>query len=459
MVLNDVIARFVEHSPITVMAQLALQRALEPQWLDALFDEHRQRQYSRQLLFSTTVDLMSLVALGLRPSVHAAAQASKDLSVSLASLYAKINHTEPQLMRAMVRGSAERLLPVLEAIRPKRTPLIGGYRTRVLDGNHLPASDKRLGPLRNFRGAALPGLALVVYDPDLGLVVDVVPGEDGHAQERTLMPAILQTAKRGELWLADRNFSTRAILFGLNERGAAFIVREHATSPNPTACGRARKVGRIETGAVYEQVVEIANGDEPSLRLRRVQIHLDTPTEDGDKVIGLLSNLPRRVSAKKIARSYRERWSIERMFQRLESVLQSEVRSLGYPKAALLALCVAVVAYNVLSVLQGAIERQHHLSPDAERQVSSYYVAAEVRANYGGMMIAVPQSAWKKYQALSSRQLCQVLMHIAAKVDLESIRKHPRGPKATAKIGYAPGHVARRHVCTARILRAGKIDA
>ena len=31
------------------------------------------------------------------------------------------------------------------------------------------------------------GYSLVVYDPDMDMVVDLVPCEDGHAQERTLI--------------------------------------------------------------------------------------------------------------------------------------------------------------------------------------------------------------------------------------------------------------------------------
>ena len=60
MALDAVIARFIEHSPVTVMARLALGRALDAQWIDELFEQHRERQYTRQLLFSTTVDLMSI---------------------------------------------------------------------------------------------------------------------------------------------------------------------------------------------------------------------------------------------------------------------------------------------------------------------------------------------------------------------------------------------------------------
>jgi hypothetical protein len=64
----------------------------------------------------------------------------------------------------------------------------------------------------------------VAFDPDGALVVNVVPTEAAHVQERLLMPALLQQAQRGELWLTDCNFSTRAILGGWAALGACFIV-------------------------------------------------------------------------------------------------------------------------------------------------------------------------------------------------------------------------------------------
>ena len=56
-----------------------------------------------------------------------------------------------------MRGSAERLAPVAAVVGG--SAVLPGWRLRVLDGNHLPASEKRLAPLRQHRGAALPGRA------------------------------------------------------------------------------------------------------------------------------------------------------------------------------------------------------------------------------------------------------------------------------------------------------------
>ena len=267
MVLDAVVERFIKGSPVTVMARLALGRALDAQWIDALFEQHSERQYTRQLLFSTTVDLMSVVAVGLRPSLHAAAKAAIDLPVSITALYDKVNRTAPGLVRALVAGSAARLTPVIEAMSAAPVMSVPGYRVRILDGNHLAASDKRLKPLRGFRGAALPGQSLVVYDPDRDVVLDMIPCEDGHTQERALMEPLLAAAVPGDLWIADRNFCTRPILCGWHQQGSSFLVREHGANPNPHELDKPRKIGKITTGTVFEQPVSIDDDAGSAVRL------------------------------------------------------------------------------------------------------------------------------------------------------------------------------------------------
>lgn len=457
MVLDAVIARFIEHSPVTVMARLALGRALDAQWIDDLFEQHRERQYTRQLLFSTTVDLMSVVAVGMRPSLHAAAKAATGLPVSMTALYDKVNGTEPGLVRALVAGSAARLTSVIEAMSPVPLVSVPGYRLRILDGNHLAASEKRLKMLRGFRGAALPGQALVVYDPDQDLVLDMIPCEDGHTQERALMGPLLAASGIGELWMTDRNFCTRPTLCGWHRKGSSFLVREHGRNPNPRELGRAKKAGKTDTGIVFEQPVSIDDDDGIPVQLRRIELRLNKPTEDGEMVIRLLTNLPAsEFSAVRLATLYRRRWRIEMMFQRLESVLQSEIPALGHPRAALLAFGVAILAYNVLALIGRAITVQHQLDTK-KLEISSFYVAITIKADYAGMMIAVEPSAWNIYEQFSARKLAQTLLHIAAHAQPHRLRKHPRGPKARVKKGYVSRCAAQRHVATARVIKEGRI--
>ena len=59
MTMKDLWERFVEQSPVTVMARVVLEQAISAEWVDSVFEKHRQRQYTRELLFSTVVELRS----------------------------------------------------------------------------------------------------------------------------------------------------------------------------------------------------------------------------------------------------------------------------------------------------------------------------------------------------------------------------------------------------------------
>jgi len=450
MVWSAVLERFERHAPASVMARAALEHALPAGWVDEVFEAHRERQYARELLFSTVVELMTLVCLGLRPSLHAAARQMEQLPVSLASLYNKVNHTEPAVLRALVRGSAERLVPVMAAVGHGAS--LPGWRVRVLDGNHLPGSEKRLGPLRGHRGAALPGQSLVVYDPDLGLVVDMVAQEDAHESERAGATVLLDGAEPGQLWIGDRHFCTGTILQGWEEAGADFILREHGRHPRLAGEGGWHTCGRAETGSVREQAIRVEN--HPA-SWRRIELALDTPTEAGDTTIRLWSNLPAEVGAGRIAELYRTRWRIEGMFGQLESVLNSEITSLGHPRAALLGFAVAVLAYNVLALLARCVE-QAHQQQEPPPKVSTYHLAVQIRGNYQGMMIAVPPECWPPWHSAEPSHLAERLLHLARNINPRQVATSKRKPKLTKPKGYVDGATARAHVATARILAQAK---
>jgi hypothetical protein len=73
--LSAIFERFAQASPVTVMVRSVMERIFNPEILDSLFEETAQHQYTRELLFSTVVNLMSLVVCSIRPSVSAAYKA------------------------------------------------------------------------------------------------------------------------------------------------------------------------------------------------------------------------------------------------------------------------------------------------------------------------------------------------------------------------------------------------
>ena len=93
-------------------------------------------------------------------------------------------------------------------------------------------------------------------------------------------------------------------------------------------------------------------------------------------MIRILLNVPAtHLTACEVAQLYRRPWQIESLFQPLESVLHSEVKALGHPRAALLAFGVAVLAYNVLSVLQSVVWQAHDLQ-NSDMELLPFYIAA-----------------------------------------------------------------------------------
>lgn len=450
MILSDIFQRFVQDSPITVMTQAILENALPPSTVDELFESHADLQYTRKLLFSDVVDLMSVVVCNIRPSINSAfKKMAPTLGVTRKAVYDKINRVETGTSAALVRHTGSALTPIIDELGARTEPLLVGYRTRVLDGNHLAGTEHRLEVLRTTGSAPLPGQSLVVLDPELRLVVDIIPCEDGHAQERSLSDAILALVQPRDLWIDDRNFCTTKLLYGTAGRDAFFIIRQHARNLHWEFVGKRRDRGRIETGRVFEQTIRTTNDAGKILFLRRITVVLDKPTRDGDPEIHVLSNLPRKdANARLIADLYRKRWTIEIAFQELEATLQSEISTLGYPKAALFAFCVAVVAYNIMSTVKAAL-RSVHGATVVDNEISAFDLAEEVAATNRGMMIAIPEDEWVVFQGMSPRVLSPLLKQFAAAVRLSDFRKQPRGPKKP-RPKRTSGAKA-RHVSTARL--------
>ena len=112
------------------------------------------------------------------------------MGVSIAALYDKLKGVEGSVCSAVVRETASDLSQILDALNIKPEPWLPGYAIRILDGNCLAASEKRLQVHQGISAAALPGKSLVVLDPERRLPIDVFPCEDGPAQERALLGAV-----------------------------------------------------------------------------------------------------------------------------------------------------------------------------------------------------------------------------------------------------------------------------
>ncbi len=181
------------------------------------------------------------------------------------------------------------LRPLIEQLDGVRASWLPGYRVKMIDGNCIEASERRLKALRQVQGGALPGKSLVVYEPAHGLVSEVFLCEAGHAQERSMLAPVLETVQADDLWMQDRNFCPCAFLGEIDRRGAAFITRQPKGLPFEML-NALRSVGRIETGHVAEQRVQVWDEQGGAHLLRRIRVKLDEATRDGDRELYILTN-------------------------------------------------------------------------------------------------------------------------------------------------------------------------
>ena len=445
--LPSVFQTFIERSPICVMAQAVLENLFQPERLDELFERTAQRQYQRTLLFSSVVELLHSVVLGVEPTVYSAYRKRRHTpKVSDQAVYDKLDGMELGLSAALVEDSAQQAEAVIHAPAARRAPWLPGYRVRILDGNHRSATEHRLEELRTTWAAPLPGKVLAVLAPETGLATDVFLTPDGHAQERSLSDEVLSRVRQRDVWIADRNFCTLKFMFEIAKKLGFFLIRQHGKVKGQLI-GRRIFKGEGPTGKIYAQMVAFVY-EGKTHTLRRVTVELLQATRDGDTSLHLLTNLPAKVSALKVADLYRQRWTIETLFWEVTTTLTCEMDTLCYPKAALFVFCLALVAANAVAVVKAALRAVH--GEEQADELSGYYLALEVKQMHEGMMIAVPPTCGNEIGRMKTRAFAKMLKKVAAHVALEQYRKSSRGPKKPppSKSRYRNGG----HVSTHKLL-------
>jgi hypothetical protein len=419
--------RFARKNPIGASTRLVLEQLFASDAINAVFEKHRVEQYTSKILFATVVQVMLAVVSGKVDSAHAAMQRHGDaLGATVTAFYNKLNGTEPQVATALVAHAFARGKALLAEMGGLRANPLSGWRLRILDGNHLAATQRRLEVLWSVAAGPLPGLALVVFDVAAMMMSDVILCEDGHASERSLTAQILALVVEGDCWIADRNFCTHEILFGMLARKSAFVIRQHKGLVGDLV-GTRRACGRGDTGALFEQDLTLTY-EGTSRTMRRVTLVLDEPTRDGERELHLVTSLPAEVSASTVASLYLSRWTIESAFADLSRWLDAELAPLGYPRAALLGFCVGLMAYNAISTLLGAM-RATHGEAFVREHVSGYYLAQFGREAVGHVDDMVEDDAWEAWRTMSIPLAAVLLKEIAARIDLKMVRKVKRGPK------------------------------
>lgn len=448
---NSVFQKFCSLAPFAVMTQVVLRACIRDRFAE-VFQQTRGRQYEENLSFEDLAIAVADVALGVCKNPNQAYRAHKDeLGVARSRFYDKLNHTNTNVSEQIVAATAQSVANMQDALGFVSWEGIPGYRLLAVDGNHLEKTEKRIADLRNLGVAPLPGTAVARFDLGRQTFDRVYLLEDAHQQEAITCQDIVDDLEPSDVIVADRHYCIVAFMNQTAAKGNHFIIRHHARLPG-VLLGERKKLGRIATGTVYEQAMRLQK-QEDSMVVRRITIELDEPTQDGDTVIHLLTNLPADVSGKLIAEQYHRRWEEETGFYYLRMCFQGELASLGHPRAALFLFSMSLLAYNVLQVIWAAFFASH--DEEEVQNLSNLYVSQEIMGATTGMLIVLDDVEWNSLIPQSQHQVAALLKRIAKETSLADYRKSIRKPKAKT-----PGKKKRKkkrnavhsHVSTAKII-------
>lgn len=446
--MRTIVERFVEQSPMTIMTRLVLQCALHDDWIDTTVDadDEPDEESIRETLFALAVDAIASIAahaqmpVSVRPR-GVPGHASSASGAAVAALHDGMSRWRAGWGRALVRDSVDLLLPVAAVRADERGRTLGGMRLRVLDGTGDSCAPRGAGcdcgracddPARDGAPSLTGARVLAVYDPELAMIVDLLPIERGRSHERAFVGALLETVRPGELWIVDGRFDTEAIVSGWPRRGCAFVLHDYGGAAACRPLGGWRDAGPLDGGDVREQAVGIAGDGEATGTLRRIE--WCGPGLDGHPgaTVTVLTNLPvEQFDACQVMQLARRRWR-DALPLPLEPALGGTLFGSVPARASLLACGIAALAYNAFSVMTRMVGGALGLDErDVERVPS--HIADGVAATYAGMMIALPPDWWRRYDQLPAATLGQIVRMLAAHVDPRSERRRRRDNRLSAK--------------------------
>lgn len=446
-----VLNRFIQKNPLAVMTRTIV-GSLVNEELDKVFEQNRSRQYDDTIKFSTVAMSMAEIALGTMSNRNQAYRKYKDeLQASRVAYYGKINRTELSVSEAVVRYSEEQASALLPQLDFQPWEVLAGYRCLSIDGNHFQKTEKRLKETRGLCAAPLPGTVVARYDHQTGLFDQAYLLEDAHDQEASVLDRVVEDIARNDLVIADRHFCVVRFLLRIAVRCGCFVIRQHGRLKGHLK-GKRKRIGKIDSGVVYEQALEIESEDE-TLEVRRITVQLNEPTRDGDMEIHILSNVPvADASACELAQIYRDRWEIENAFHVLTMTLTCEMKGNCYPRCALFLFCMAMLAYNCRQILLAALYAEHE-QENVER-MSQHQVALDIVSPMAGMLTAINEQEWIELTPQSRHGIATFLRRVSRHVNVPAYRKSVRGLKKPPP--KRKRCKAGTHVSTHRLLQTRK---
>ncbi len=444
--------RFSLQAPAATLFVGLTSRILSDETLDDIFRQHREHQVESTILLSYLVRMLTPVVLGKERSVNLS---HKDLglTVSRQAIYDKLKGVEIPVSNALVQTTSGQIKQIYDVAGLKPKDIIPGYHTYILDGKTFNATEHRLLETRDDARCPMPGRCVSLFDTRYQLFVDIEGDQNAYRCERKIFEQMIPRLEKRAIYVADRNFCDGILLEGFSDVKAYFIVRLHGVCPARREIPSVKKES-VRSHPISERDIEVQLPNRGWTKVRLITVRLAKKTRNGDRVIRIVSNLPKTVSCKAIAQAYRNRWTIENAYGYISKCFNAEIQTLCYPAAALLCFSISLLLFNAVNTIMRLLAeygKQPKSKPKIE--LSHYYIAAEITNCYEGMRIAIDKDDWQPILSLPLDGFTKWLKQVAQNARLEKYEKNPRGPKKPPPKRKFSGA---RHVATQKLLDARK---
>ncbi|MDX1968076.1 MAG: transposase [Planctomycetaceae bacterium] len=343
---------------------------LDDDALQQVWDEHRGRCWNGILTFPLLVELVRDALLECRSGRESFLkhQEAGTLETSLQAAYGKLKRTPVAVSEALLRHCTQRLRDVFPEWACWQKPRsLQAFRVLIYDGKAIKRVAKRLKPCRGAPGGLLGGRALVAIDWETGLALAMRGDVDGDANDvkhlAALAPQVCQQFDTPRLHVCDSGFcDLEQPQHFTRLPGDHFVVRYHPKVKfYPEASPREQRSVDDLGQTIVESWGWLGSATDHRRRLvRRLEL-----LRDGAKSVILITDLldAEAYPATELLWIYRERWEIERVFQKVTEVFGLSHLIGCSPEASLFQFALCLMLYNLIQVVRGYVAQAQDREP------------------------------------------------------------------------------------------------
>jgi hypothetical protein len=369
--------------------------ALDDALLSSIWEQHRGRCYTAAIQFPDLVRLIhdALLTYDSGRECFQKHREAGTLEASVVAAFGKLRRVPIAVSEALLRQGSARLRNLFPDWSVWQKPRsLRKFRIVIYDGKAIKRVAKRLKPTRGTTGGLLGGRALVAIDWETGLTVAMRGDPDGEANDvkyvGELVPYVRAEFEGPILHVCDSGFcDLEQPRHFLESDGDHFLVRYHPKVKFHRDATRAERRSLNEEGQVILETWGWIGS--PQDRRRRYIRRIELVRDGADPVILITSLLdPEEFPAIELLWIYRERWEIERVFQKVTEVFGLSHLIGCSPHATLFQFAFCLLLYNMIQVVRGYVAQAQNREPseissemlfrDVERELDAWHLLFSV---------------------------------------------------------------------------------